>query len=441
MSTGSELQFPERVRALTPAQRANLVSAWCCVLYALDDSADDSLLQGQPAAIATYAKSLRTELRAGSGPTDTQKPLQRRMTGWQTLTKPQDSAVLTDANLAISSSAATNSRPSMMARMMTTLGRAESRLNLDVSTFSCPVPLLRPELFRGLAAEHPDVYMLRFLRARKWDVEKAVDMLIGTLKWKVKAAFPAFFRDMERLVGEKTLKSEKGYMIPGRDKEGRPIAVVHIAKHHPKETTLLESKRLALYMVENARLFLKSPAEALTIIVDFHGFSLSNVDMEMAKFLAGAMEAYYPESLGTSLLVDPPFIFKGVWAIVKGWLDPVVASKIQFISRKQLHDFVAPEVIPKALGGPAKDHVWIPPASWAPRGEPDEKEVEATEKWTASYENFWEQTRKWVASQGSEETSRIRQEAAVELGKLADEAQRCWVGDTVYYRAKELPLQ
>lgn len=34
-------------------------------------------------------------------------------------------------------------------------------------------------------AEDPDVLMLRFLRARKWDVEKAFNMLTSTIKWRI----------------------------------------------------------------------------------------------------------------------------------------------------------------------------------------------------------------------------------------------------------------
>jgi hypothetical protein len=37
-------------------------------------------------------------------------------------------------------------------------------------------------LFRSIALDHPDVLILRWLHARKWDVDAAVDQLMGTLK-------------------------------------------------------------------------------------------------------------------------------------------------------------------------------------------------------------------------------------------------------------------
>jgi CRAL/TRIO, N-terminal domain len=38
--------------------------------------------------------------------------------------------------------------------------------------------------WRMVKADHPDALFLRFLRARKWNVEKAIVMLVATLSWR-----------------------------------------------------------------------------------------------------------------------------------------------------------------------------------------------------------------------------------------------------------------
>lgn len=43
---------------------------------------------------------------------------------------------------------------------------------------------------------------------------------------------------------------------------------------------------------------------------------------------------------------------KGIWSIIKGWLDPVVAAKIHFTKNKEdLEVFIPPSQIPKELEG------------------------------------------------------------------------------------------
>ena len=66
------------------------------------------------------------------------------------------------------------------------------------------------------------------------------------------------------------------------------------------------------------------------------------------KFMIKCFEANYPESLGVVLIHKAPWIFSGeyspkivnqicllthflgIWNVIKGWLDPVVADKIHF---------------------------------------------------------------------------------------------------------------
>lgn len=49
-------------------------------------------------------------------------------------------------------------------------------------------------------------------------------------------------------------------------------------------------------------------------------------------------------------------IISGIWKIIKGWLDPVVASKVHFTKNiEELEEFVERNHIPKELGG---DEAW-----------------------------------------------------------------------------------
>jgi predicted ribosome quality control (RQC) complex YloA/Tae2 family protein len=97
----------------------------------------------------------------------------------------------------------------------------------------------------------------------------------------------------------------------------------------------------------------------------------------------------------------------GIWNIIKGWLDPVVASKIHFTrSLSDLENFIPKSQIIKELGG-SDDFEWkyIDP----PEGENDiMKDTETRDKLFEErheMENRFEKsTRQWVAGEdvGSE---------------------------------------
>lgn len=82
-----------------------------------------------------------------------------------------------------------------------------------------------------------------------------------------------------------------------------------------------------------------------------------------------AFEANYPESLGVVLIHKAPWIFQGayfcfirlcttltsytgIWKIIRGLLDPVVANKVHFTNNvDEMETFIEKSRIPKDLGG------------------------------------------------------------------------------------------
>lgn len=81
-------------------------------------------------------------------------------------------------------------------------------------------------------------------------------------------------------------------------------------------------------------------------------FSMANMDYAPVKFMTKCFEANYPESLGTVLVYKAPWIFNAIWNVIRGWLDPVVASKVNFAKNvTELEKFVPRAQIPKELDG------------------------------------------------------------------------------------------
>ncbi|KAF9395191.1 hypothetical protein BGZ94_006598, partial [Podila epigama] len=137
---------------------------------------------------------------------------------------------------------------------------------------------------------------------------------------KLDSQYPKFFEQLE---------SGKFY-INGTDKEGRIVAYLNVRLHRPGDQPAKTLEKLTVYVMEAGRVLLEHPVETVCLVFDLTGFSLSNMDFNMVKYLVTVFEAYYPESLGRIIIHGAPFVFWGVWKVIQPWLDPVVAAKVCF---------------------------------------------------------------------------------------------------------------
>ncbi|KZF18894.1 CRAL/TRIO domain-containing protein [Xylona heveae TC161] len=231
---------------------------------------------------------------------------------------------------------------------------------------------LRTAFWSMVKHDNPDALLLRFLRARKWDVDKALVMLISTMHWRGQemhvdddivyhgegAAAIASVSDKSNAAAKQEasdflaqLRLGKSF-IRGVDKEGRPMCFIRVRLHRQGDQSEASLERFTVYVIETARLFLSPPVDTAAVIFDMTGFSMANMDYAPLKFMIKCFEANYPESLGVVLIHKAPWVFQGIWNIIKGWLDPVVAGKIHFTrNAEELENFIPRDRILKELGG------------------------------------------------------------------------------------------
>ncbi|KAI9368545.1 CRAL-TRIO domain-containing protein [Aspergillus egyptiacus] len=230
---------------------------------------------------------------------------------------------------------------------------------------------LRAGLLSTAKNENPDALVLRFLRARKFDVAKSLNMMLRSMLWRIKqvrveekvllntetqalAESKDKSKPHEAQEGEAFLaqmRMGKCYQH-GHDKKGRPVNVVRVKLHKPSAQSTEVINRFILHIIESTRLLLVSPVDTSTVVFDMTGFTLSNMEYAPVKFIIECFQDNYPESLGTLLIHNAPWIFSGIWKIIKGWMDPVIVSKVHFTnSAKDLSKFIDMDKLPKELGG------------------------------------------------------------------------------------------
>ncbi|ETS73846.1 hypothetical protein PFICI_14792 [Pestalotiopsis fici W106-1] len=221
----------------------------------------------------------------------------------------------------------------------------------------------RHELWNFILAEHPDALVLRFLRARKYNVEAAMAMLLSAVRWRRERQLDKTVILIGESVGLKDGPSEddKGFIaqyrsgksyVRGTDKENRPIYVIKVGLHDPNMQSAEAMETYILHNVESIRFLAKPPQDKFCLLFDMTGLGLRNMDFHVVKFLLLIFEAKYPETLGLVLIHNAPFVFWGLWNIIKGWLDPVIASKINFTRKTgDLLKFISEENLQSNYGG------------------------------------------------------------------------------------------
>ncbi|WBW71435.1 sec14 cytosolic factor family, phospholipid-intermembrane transfer protein Csr102 [Schizosaccharomyces osmophilus] len=216
---------------------------------------------------------------------------------------------------------------------------------------------LRLAFWDSVNCDDPDGLLLRFLRARKWNVEAALEMFIKTVHWRSREMNVSdIIYHADHLDKDddfvRQLRIGKCFIF-GEDKKNRPVCYIRARLHKAGDVSPESVERLTVWVMETARLILKPPIETATIVFDMTDFSLSNMDYGPLKFMIKCFEAHYPECLGECIVHKAPWLFQGIWSFIKSWLDPVVVSKIKFTRNvKDLQQYIKADSILKEFGGP-----------------------------------------------------------------------------------------
>ncbi|XP_047317694.1 phosphatidylinositol/phosphatidylcholine transfer protein SFH13-like [Impatiens glandulifera] len=221
-----------------------------------------------------------------------------------------------------------------------------------------------------LPLKHDDYYMLlRFLKARDFNLEKTIQMWAEMLRWRKEYGADTIIKDFEFEELEEVLQYyPHGYH--GVDKEGRPIYIERLGRANPNKLMQITTvdRFLKYHVQEFERAFsekfpscsfaAKKRICSTTTILDVQGLGIKNFTKTAANLLSAISKIdnnYYPETLHKMYVVNAGHGFEKIlWPAAQKFIDPKTVAKIQVLGSKSLSkilETIESSQLPEFLGG------------------------------------------------------------------------------------------
>ncbi|CAK9786341.1 hypothetical protein CC85DRAFT_284981 [Cutaneotrichosporon oleaginosum] len=215
---------------------------------------------------------------------------------------------------------------------------------------------------------YDDKTLLRFLRARKFDLAKAKLMWETNEKWRKEFGTDEISKN--GFPYPEAVEVDKYYpqFYHKTDRDGRPVYIEQMGKLDITALYKITTQDRQLHhLVDEYEQFLgkRLPAcseqaghliETSCTILDLKNAGISTF-YKVKDYVSAAStigQNYYPETMGFMFIINAPYLFSTAWSIIKPWLDEATQRKIHILGKNyktELQQYIPAENLPVDLGG------------------------------------------------------------------------------------------
>lgn len=227
---------------------------------------------------------------------------------------------------------------------------------------------LRAELEKEGYTERLDTHtLLRFLRARKFDLTLSKQMFTDCERWRKEFGVDDIVKNFVYVEKPKVFEYYPQFYHK-TDKDGRPVYIEQLGKidlnamykittaERMLQNLVLEYERLADPRLPACSRKTGQLIETCCTVMDLKGVGLTSINSVYTyiKSASAISQNYYPERLGKLYIINAPWGFSSVFKMIRGFLDPVTVEKIHILGSgyaTELLEQIPKENLPKAFGG------------------------------------------------------------------------------------------
>ncbi|KAK0044902.1 alpha-tocopherol transfer protein [Biomphalaria pfeifferi] len=239
------------------------------------------------------------------------------------------------------------------------LEKAKRELNEDPDTRLIEVKTLRTRLEKvpGLKARTDINFLLPFLRARKFDQERAFQLVKNY--YEVRRESPEIFDDLKPSRVQHVIDDGIIEVLKERDNQGCRVLVVRPGKWDPDRYSVQEMPRSTYLLMAKLVEEEETQVHGVHIINDLSGITLkqvTHISPTAARQYVHIMQDVIPLRLKRYDYVNEPSFFDVLFTIFKQFMKDKLLKRIYLNGSKfdKLHDSMNPGFLPTDLGGQQK---------------------------------------------------------------------------------------
>lgn len=192
-----------------------------------------------------------------------------------------------------------------------------------------------------------DRAVLAYLRNTKFDLERALNMMVESLKWR--KSFEV--NDLTRDKLHPDVLVDPYLFFAGKGKSGDPILIFEVKTHKKGNPLADELKKMLCYLIEHREG--ASDYKKLIMVFNMSGCGFGNIDYDFIKFLISLLTEYYPDILDHLLIFEMPRLLSAAWTIIRNMLDEDSRDAIKFVNKTEILEYAEKDQLIPSLGGTA----------------------------------------------------------------------------------------
>ncbi|XP_054718537.1 retinaldehyde-binding protein 1-like [Uloborus diversus] len=200
-----------------------------------------------------------------------------------------------------------------------------------------------------------DIFLLCFLRSRKFDVKRSAELLRRGLEF-VDSNSKLIDRSDAFNVVRKTMEANVIGFLPYRDRQGKAILYCRAEPWDPKELPPEDAIFGSIVAIQTAMDNPVNQIAGFVVILDLDELKMTQVIAMVPWLVFGiqALQSCCPCLVKQFHVINTPSIFKVGWKLVKPIISTKIRKRISFHKSSNwtaLHNIVPPTLLPTELGG------------------------------------------------------------------------------------------